>query len=98
MIQFKGDSSEQAITDSVLKQTKGTKWTLDSLVSDIVKEEYTKQGKSRFIEKSLEIMEENQIMTLRDWASLSAEDKKLLPSVLRDILDDISLPQGMLFT
>jgi hypothetical protein len=30
---------------------------------------------------------------LKDWSSLSDEDKKLLPATLRDILDNASLPQ-----
>jgi hypothetical protein len=65
LIQFKGDSSEQAITDSVLKQTNGTKWTLDSLVSDIVKEEYTKQDMEEFIKEDLDVLKNNIIVKLR---------------------------------
>jgi len=73
------------------------KWTLDSLVSDVVTEEYKKKGKVKYIEKSLQILEDNQIEKLKDWSSLSDEDKKLLPATLRDILDNASLPQGMSF-
>jgi hypothetical protein len=49
----------------VLKQTKGTKWTLDSLVSDIVKEEYTKQDMEEFIKEDLDVLKNNIIVKLR---------------------------------
>lgn len=94
MIQFKGDSSEQAITDSVLKQTKGTKWTLDSLVSDIVKEEYTKQDMEEFIKEDLDVLKSNRIVKLRQWASLSTEDKKIFPKGLKMILDKACQLEG----
>jgi hypothetical protein len=72
------------------------KWTLESLVSDVVTEEYNKQGKGKYIERALQVLDENQIEKLKDWASLSEESKKKYPDILRDILDDASLPQGIL--
>ncbi len=66
-------------------------------MNDVVTEEYNRQGKGRYIEKTLQILDDNQIETLKDWASLSDEDKKSFPVILRDILDDASLPQGMPF-
>ena len=73
------------------------KWTLESLVSDVATEEYNKQGKGKYIERALQILDENQIEKLKDWASLSDEEKKPFPVILRNILDDASLPQGMSF-
>ncbi len=72
------------------------KWTLESLVSDVVTEEYNKQGKGKYIERALQVLDENQIEKLKDWASLSEESKKKYPDILRDILDNASLPQGIL--
>ena len=73
------------------------KWTLESLVGDIVKEEYTKQDMEDFIEEDLKLLRNNRVIKLKQWASLTDEDKKLFPVTLRDILDDASLPQGMSF-
>jgi len=73
------------------------KWTLESLVRDIVKEEYIKQNMEDFIEEDLNLLRNNRVIKLKQLASLTEEDKKLLPVMLRDILDDASLPQGMSF-
>ncbi len=73
------------------------KWTLESLVSDVVKEEFEREGMSDYVESALQLLRNNFIINLKQWASLSDEDKKLFPAALRDILDDASLPQGMSF-
>ena len=57
---------------------------------------YTKEGKGNSIEKDLLLLRRNGMASLSQWASLSEEDKKLFPVTLRDILDDASLPQGIL--
>jgi hypothetical protein len=72
------------------------KWTLESLVGDIVKEEYTKQDMEDFIEEDLKLLRNNRVIKLKQWASLSEENKKKYPDTLVDILDDASLPQGIL--
>jgi len=73
------------------------KWTLESLVSDVVTEEYNKQEKQEYIQRTLRFLEDNQIERLKDWASLSDDKKKNYPDRLRDILDDVSMPQGISF-
>ncbi len=73
------------------------KWTLESLVSDFVTEEYNKQGKGNHIDRVLQVLDDNRIKKLKHWVSLSEESKKKFPDTLRDILDDASLPQGMSF-
>lgn len=90
---YRGLQQQIQSTDQQVTQ----KWTLNSLVSDVVTEEYTKKHKEEFVEEDLQLLKKSRIKTLEDWVGLSDEDKKLLPATLRDILDNASLPQGMSF-
>ena len=71
---------------------------VEEALRNAVVEAYKKERKESFVDRDLLQLRRNEITSLKQWASLSTEDKKLLPSVLRDILDDISLPQDMLCT
>ncbi len=73
---------------SVQVRTK-RQWILVSLVRDIVKEEYKKQNMENLIAEDLNLLNHNRV---KEWVSLSEEDKKLFPVTLIDILDDASLP------
>jgi hypothetical protein len=90
-------SAENEATYTTSQQpTTKRQWTLESLVGDIVKEEFEREGMSDYVESALQSLRNNFIINLKQWASLTDEDKKLFPVALRDILDDASLPQGML--
>jgi predicted HicB family RNase H-like nuclease len=83
-------------TTSLQAATK-TQWTLNSLVSNVVTEEYNRQDMAEFVNDDLALLIRNRIKTLKQWASLSEESKEKFPVTLRDILDDASLSQGTSF-
>jgi len=87
-------SAENEATYTTSQQpTTKRQWTLESLVGDIVKEEFEREGMSDYVESALQSLRNNFIINLKQWASLTDEDKKLFPVALRDILDDASLSQ-----
>jgi len=45
------------------------------------------KNKTKFIEKRLNLLEENFIVTLEDWANLAGESKKLFPAGFAELLD-----------
>lgn len=92
---YRRQQQQQQIQSNAQQVTQ--KWTLNSLVSDVVTEEYTKKSKEEFVEEDLQLLKKSRIKTLEDWAALSDEKKKKYPDTLVDILDNVSLPQGMSF-
>jgi len=95
MSSSKQPSSSQQLPSSSLQQSSSSsnqpassKWTLESLVADVVKEEYIKEGMEEFVEESLKLLKKNFIKKLKHWAELSAEDKNSFPKGLKTILNN----------
>ncbi len=76
------------------EKTTASKWTLSSLVAGVVREEYKKENLEEFIDDSLFLLNKNFIKTLKQWAGLSEERKKLFPAGLAELLDNACKPQG----
>ncbi len=86
---FAEDKDHKQEDDSIQSKPMGSTWTLESLVSDVITEEYTKKNKLEFIDSSLKLLQNNQIKTLKEWAELSQEDKNIFPKGLKVMLDSI---------
>jgi hypothetical protein len=69
---------------------------VEERVRTAVADAYTKEGNESSVNGDLLLLRRNKITSLKQWASLSEESKKKYQDKLRDILDDASLPQGML--
>ncbi len=69
---------------------------MEEQLRNAVLDAYTKEGNESSVDGDLLLLRRSKITSLQKWASLSDEDKKLFPAALRDILDDASLPQGIL--
>lgn len=63
-------------------------WNDNDKLEDIVKNEYKKKNKIQYIQKSIEILEKNQLHFLEDWKSLSKEQKNKYPDGLKVMLDE----------
>ena len=61
----------------------------ERLLEDLIKEQYSKKGLTKILQKDLQILENNSLIYLRDWKALSEEekDKDGYPRGLRMILD-----------
>jgi len=78
-------SSAQQSTTS--EQPTAPKWTLNSLVADIVREEYKKDNLEEFIDDDLKLLQKNRIKILRQWAALSDNMKDKYPDGLKMMLE-----------
>lgn len=63
-------------------------------MSEVVKEEFVKEDLSDFIDNALQLLKSNFIVTLKQWATLSIEDKKRYPDGLKVVLDKACLLEG----
>jgi hypothetical protein len=59
-----------------------------SLLSEILKEEFTKSGSMKFFEEDEKMLKNNFLKTLGDWKKLSEEDKKKFPHGLKNLFDE----------
>ena len=64
------------------------KWNDESLLEDIIKVEYNKEGKDP--SKSLNLLEEQDLKKLKEWKSLTEEEKKIFPLGLKKLLDEVA--------
>ena len=64
-------------------------WNDNDKLEDIVKNEYIKKNKIQYIQKSIEILEKNQLHFLEDWKSRSKEQKNKYPDGLKVMLDEV---------
>jgi hypothetical protein len=87
-------SSSPSQQPSSSNQPASSKWTLESLVADVVKEEYRKEGIEEFVEEDLKLLKNNRIKTLKHWADLSVDRKNLFPKGLKTILDKACQSEG----
>ena len=93
-------SSSQAPQQSSTQQSPpsekstASKWTLSSLVADVVREEYKKENLEEFIDDDLKLLEGNRIKTLKQRADLSEGRKNLFPAGLAELLDGACKSQG----
>jgi len=101
MSSSKQPSSSQQLPSPSLQQSSSSsnqpassKWTLESLVADVVKEEYIKEGMEEFVEESLKLLKKNFIKKLKHWAALSDNMKDKYPDGLRTILDNACNSEG----
>src|SRR5690348_679880 len=64
------------------------KWKDRDLLGEIVKAEYGRQKKDKYIDISLKLLDQNQLTYLSDWKKLSKEDRNKLPLGLKTILNE----------
>jgi hypothetical protein len=62
-------------------------WNDSSLLSDILKENFSKSGKLEFLEEAQNILKKEFLTNLGDWKKLSNEDKTEFPLGLKNIFD-----------
>jgi hypothetical protein len=62
-------------------------WNDTSLLSDILKENYSKSGKLKLFKKDLKILDKQSLTNLGDWKKLSKEQKMKYPDGLINLLD-----------
>jgi hypothetical protein len=67
---------------------------LNSLVTDVVREEYKKGNSKKFIVDDLKLLQINRIKALRQWSSLPVYDKNKYPDGLKMILNNACRPEG----
>ena len=79
---------------NIIQQTKPLtdvkKWNDEDLLEEIIKKEYEKEGKDP--SKSLKLLEDQEIMKLKEWKKLTEEekDKDGYPRGLRKLLDEVA--------
>lgn len=78
------------IHQSALGPPPPTTYHIDSLVNDILKDEYKKQGLDEHIHEDQGLMYKHRVKTMRQWIELSIARKALFPAVLADILNMIA--------
>jgi hypothetical protein len=63
-------------------------WNDSSLLSDILKENYSKSGILEFFEEDLNVLKKERLKNLGQWKKLSKEQKKSFPVGLINLLDE----------
>ncbi len=61
---------------------------VEEALRNAVVEAYTKEGKQNSVKRDLLELRRNEITTLKQWASLSTEDKKKYPDGLKTTLNN----------
>jgi hypothetical protein len=64
-------------------------WNDSSLLSDILKDNYEKEGKSEYFEEDWRLLQKQRVTNLRDWKKLTKEEKMKYPDGLKHLLDDV---------
>ncbi len=67
---------------------------VEEVLRNAVVEAYTKEGKESSVKRDLLELRRNGITSLKQWASLSVEDKKKYPDGLKVILDKACQLEG----
>jgi hypothetical protein len=60
------------------------------LLTEILKENFTKSGKMEFFEDAQKLLKNNFLKSLGDWKKLSEEEKKIFPVGLKILLNDLT--------
>jgi hypothetical protein len=75
--------------DEEAKDKQNIFWNDFSLLSDILKDNYEKEGTLEFFKEAQNILKKQFLTNLSQWKKLTKEQKKLFPVGLTNLLDEV---------
>jgi hypothetical protein len=75
--------------DGLKNEHQNVFWNDSSLLSDILKDNYEKEGKLEFFKEDFRLLQKQRVINLSQWKKLTKEEKKKYPDGLKHLLDEV---------